>query len=312
MTTTGWEAGKRVSRGAWTALGVALVLVVTLSSLTVGTSPLPRFPASQLPPPARIISLVPSVTEMLFAIGAGNLVVGVSNFDHYPPEVERRTRVGGLLDPDFERILTLRPDLVIVYGTQSGLLERLGRARIPVFNYQHAALADITQTLRQLGDRIGRRDAAAALAGDIERRIADIRRRTNGLKKPRTMIIFEREPGTLRGMYGSAGFGFLHDMLDAAGGIDVFADVRRQSLQVTAEMALARAPDVIIEIYSGPGWNAERVRREPEVWQGLPSLPAVRSGRIYVLADEVMSIPGPRVPQAILALAKLLHPDVFR
>ena len=309
MRKASWEAGKQGSRGAWGALSLALV--VTLASFTVSASPLPNFPASQLAP-SRIISLVPSVTEMLFALGAGDRIVGVSTFDHYPPEVERRTRVGGLLDPDFERILSLRPDLVIVYGTQSGLLERLGRTRIPAFHYQHAALADISQTLRQVGDRIGRHDAAEALASDFERRIADIRRRTSGQKKPRTMIIFEREPGTLRGMYGSAGFGFLHDMLEAAGGIDVLADVPRQSLQVTTEIVLARAPEVIIEIRSGPEWTAEQLRRGQDAWRTLPSVPAVRAGRIYRLADEVMSIPGPRVPQAILALAKVLHPEVFK
>src|SRR4029453_11970469 len=86
---------------------------------------------SQTPSPHRIVSLIPSVTEMLFAIGAGDAVVGVSSFDHYPPAVARKTRVGGLLDTDFERILALKPDLVIVYGTQGPLIERLTRAQVP-------------------------------------------------------------------------------------------------------------------------------------------------------------------------------------
>jgi iron complex transport system substrate-binding protein len=285
-----------MSLGAVESWRIGAVLLVLLCSPLLA-SKAPRLQDSSA---ARIISLVPSVTEMLFAMGAGDRVVGVSNFDHYPPEVERRTKVGGLLDPDFERILSLRPDLVIVYGTQSGLLERLGRARIPVFHYQHAALADITETMRKIGDRIGRRDAAATLASSIERQIADIRRKSSGLKRPRTMIVFEREPGSLRGMY------------EAAGGADVFADLPRQSLQITSEIALARAPEVIIEVHSGPEWTPALIAREREVWKALPSVPAVRSGSIYILADEVMSIPGPRVPQAILALAKLLHPEVFK
>lgn len=312
MTRPREHAGKRTLLRA-SVIAVACLLVCLPASPLRGmpASPLPRVPASQLLP-TRVISLVPSVTEMLFALGAGDRVVGVSSFDHYPSEVERRTKVGGLLDPDFERILALRPDLVIAYGTQTGLLERLARVNIPVFRYQHAGLADITQTIRQIGERIGRRDAASALAGNIERRIADIRRKTAGQTRPRTLIVFEREPGTLRGMYASGGFGFLHDMLEAAGGLDVFADVPRQSVQVTTEMALARGPEVIIEIHSGPEWTAERIRRERDVWRGLPSLPAVRTGRIYILADEYLSIPGPRVPDAIEAIAKLLHPDAMR
>jgi iron complex transport system substrate-binding protein len=262
--------------------------------------------------PHRIISLIPSVTEMLFAIGAGDAVVGVSTFDHYPHDVETRTKVGGLLDPDFERVLSLRPDLVVVYGTQSGLIERLGRAQIPMFNYEHAGLADVTRTLRQVGARVGRAEAANRLALDIEKRLTDVRARIGGRAKPKTMIVFEREPGTLRGMFASGGVGFLHDMLETAGGADVFADVRRQSVQVTSELALARAPEVILEIRTGPEWTPARAARERDSWRALASVPAVRTGRVYLLNDEVLSIPGPRVPDAVRQIAGVLHPEVFK
>ncbi len=264
------------------------------------------------PVPHRIISLIPSVTEMLFAIGAGDAVVGVSTFDHYPHEVETRTKVGGLLDPDFERILSLRPDLVVVYGTQSALIERLGRAHIPMFNYEHAGLADVTRTLRQVGARVGRADVANRLALALEKRLTDVRTRIGNRPKPKTMIVFEREPGTLRGMFASGGVGFLHDMLETAGGADVFSDVHRQSLQVTSELALARAPEVILEIRAGPEWTPARVARERDAWRALASMPAVRTGRVYLLTDEVMSIPGPRVPDAVMLMARALHPDVFK
>ena len=263
-------------------------------------------------PPHRIISLIPSVTEMLFAIGAGGAVVGVSTFDHYPREVETRTKVGGLLDPDFERILSLRPDLVVVYGTQSGLVDRLARAGIPMFNYEHAGLADVTRTLRQIGARVGRGDAANRLALDVEMRLTAIRTRIGTRPKPRTMIVFEREAGTLRGIFASGGVGFLHDMLETAGGADVFADIPRQSLQVTSELALARAPEVILEIRAGPGWTPARAAQERDAWRALASVPAVRTGRVYLLTDEVMSIPGPRVPDAVLHMARALHADVFK
>jgi iron complex transport system substrate-binding protein len=263
-------------------------------------------------PPHRIISLIPSVTEMLFAIGAGPSVVGVSSFDHFPPEAERRAKVGGLVDPDFERILSLRPDLVVVYGTQSELIDRLRRAGLPMFNYQHAGLADITQTIRQIGDRVGRGDAARTLAGDIERRIASVRAVTRTLPRPKTLLVFEREPGTLRGIYGSGGVGFLHDMLEAAGGTNLMADVPRQSVQITTELAMSRAPDVIIEIHSGAEWTPARAARERDVWRALPSIPAVRTGRVYVLADERLSIPGPRVADAVQTLARILHPAEFK
>jgi iron complex transport system substrate-binding protein len=87
--------------------------------------------------------------------------------------------------------------------------------------------------------------------------------------------------------------------------------VRREGLQITTELALSRAPEAILEIRSGPGWTPARIARERDVWRALPSLPAVRAGRVYLLTDELMSIPGPRVADAILAIARALHPREF-
>ncbi|MEO6223217.1 MAG: helical backbone metal receptor, partial [Vicinamibacterales bacterium] len=125
--------------------------------------------------PVRIVSLIPAVTEMLFAIGAGDRVVGVSTFDTYPKEVATRTRIGGLFDPNFEAILTLRPDLAIVYGSQEELISRLGRANIPILSYRHAGLADITETMRAVGKRTGYEKPAVTLAAQIEAELQAIR-----------------------------------------------------------------------------------------------------------------------------------------
>jgi len=258
--------------------------------------------------PTRIISLVPAVTEMLFAIGAGKEVVGVSSYDTYPPEVKSRAKVGALIDPDVERILSLKPDLVVVYASQTELMTRLDRVRIPTFRYEHAGLADITSTIRSLGQRLERGAQAEAVAARIEHDLEAIRRSVAGKKRPRVALLFEREPGTLRNIYASGGIGFMHDMLDAAGGEDVFADVRRQSVQATAELLLTRAPDIIVEIHTFDRWSEDRIARERDVWKALPSLPAVRSGRIYLLQDERLAIPGPRVAEAVKLLADVLHP----
>lgn len=262
--------------------------------------------------PRRIVSLVPAVTEMLFAIGAGEAVVGISSFDRYPPEALERTRVGALVDPDVERMLSLKPDLVIVYGTQGDLIARLERAGVPMFNYEHAGLPDITATLRALGARVGYAGAADRLATEIEREIAAIRSRVAGRQRPSTAVIIGREPGGLRGIYASAGIGFLHDMLEAAGGDDVFADVARQNLQVSVEILLARAPQVIIEVHPPEGWTPERLTRERNLWQAFPGLPAVRNDRVYLIADDAVLVPGPRVVEGIRRMAEVLHPGVWK
>lgn len=257
--------------------------------------------------PSRIISLVPAVTEMLFAIGAGDQVAAVSSYDIYPPEVKMRPKVGALFDPDVERILTLKPDLVVVYGSQSELMSRLKGVSIPMFRYEHAGLPDITATLRAIGDRVGRGQRARELASSIERDLDAIRRSVAGKPKPRTALLFGREPGSLRNIYASGGVGFMHDMLDVAGGIDVFADVKRQNLQATTEVLLTRAPEVIVEVHPSEGWTPARIDRERAVWRGLPSLPAVRTGRIHILADDRLNIPGPRVAQGVKVLAEAIH-----
>ena len=259
-------------------------------------------------PPQRIISIIPSVTEMLFAIGAGPRVIGVGNFDRYPPEALTRTKVGGLIDPDVERIIQLKPDLVVVYGTQSDLRTQMDRAKIPIFLYQHAGLPDITQTIRELGSRIGSTKESNDLANRIEDEVSQVRKRVAGRARPRTLLVFGRDAETLRGIYASGAVGFLNDMLEAAGGTNVFADVNRQSIQATSELAIARAPEVIIEIGAD---TASASGRNLRAWDALGSVPAVRNKRIYLLTGDGMMNPGPRISQAVRRVAEVLHPEAF-
>ena len=257
-------------------------------------------------PPSRIVSLIPAVTEMLFAIGAGPQVIAVGSFDAFPPEIEKLPRVGALLDPDLERILSLRPDLVIVYGTQTDLRAQLDRAGIPQFVYRHARLADVTDTMRALGQRVGRGAESARAAAAVENGLAAVRQRVAGRLRPRTLLVFGREPGTLRGIFASGGFGFMHDMLDTAGGENVFADVPRESVQATSELVLARRPDVIVEVRAESATGRDRT--ELAVWRNLPAVPAVRNGRVHLIADARAVVPGPRVAEGTALLAGVLHP----
>ena len=261
--------------------------------------------------PARIISLIPAVTEMLFAIGAGEQVIAVSSFDHYPPQVETLQRVGALLDPDLERILSLRPDLVVVYATQTDLRQQLDRAGIAQFVYRHGGLTHITAIMRELGQRTSRPQEADRAARRIEQAIDAVRRRVGGRPRPDTLIVFGREAGALRGIYASGGTGFIHDMVLAAGGTNVFADVDRESLQATSELILARRPAVILEL-RGAAMNDAALQRERATWNVLSSVPAVRTGRVHIIADERTVVPGPRVAEGAELIARALHPEAFR
>ena len=301
----GWRPRSgRASTLRFVVLCVATLLAAaSLPRAAGGAAPRPQASSR----PARIISVVPAVTEMLFAIGAGDAVVGVSSFDHYPPAVETRPRVGALIDPDFEKILSLRPDLVVVYGTQTDFKARLERAGIPTFNYVHAGLADVMTTIRALGARVGHAEQANREADRIASALAAIRASRVGKPRLRTALVFNRDAGSLRGIFVAGGTGFLSDMLDVAGGANVFADVHQSSVQASTETLIARAPDVILEMRPNEGWSPARVRQEIDVWKGLPALPAVRNGRVHILTDDELLVPGPRVADAVRLMADAIN-----
>ena len=201
---------------------------------------------------------------------------------------------------------------MIVYATQKELIERLDRAGIPYFNYQHKALPDIMTTIRAIGARIGSAARADAVASEMERSLAEIRAKTAGLPHPATLLVFERDPASLRNVYASGGYGFLHDMLEIAGGRNVFADVKQQAVQASTEMLITSKPDVIVELLYGDSLKNADLAKELRAWDALASVPAVRSHRISALTGDEFVVPGPRVVDATRKLARTLHPDAFK
>jgi iron complex transport system substrate-binding protein len=258
--------------------------------------------------PQRIVSLVPNVTEILFAIGAGPQVVAVSNYDVEPPAVRSLPTVGALLDPDTERIISLRPDLVITYGSQADLQSQLKSANIPFFDYRHGGIEHIFATMRTLGARTGHVAGAEKAAQSLQAAIDAVRKRVAGKPRPKTLLVFGREPGSLRNIYASAGRGFLHDMLVAAGGEDVLADIDRESAQINTEMILTRAPEVILELNSANRLNDADLQKVIAPWLTLSSVPAVKNNRVMVVMGSGVTVPGPRVAEGIEKMARALHP----
>ena len=256
---------------------------------------------------------MPAATEMLYAIGAGSRVVGVGSNDTFPPEVKKLPKVGALLDPNVELMLSLKPQLVVVYGSQTDLKQQLARAGVGVFDYRHAGLADVTTTIRALGERTGTSRKADEIARGIERGLDGVRQRVQGRPRPRTLLVFGRERLALRGLYASGGVGFLNDMLEVAGGANVFADVKVQAVQASTEQLLARRPEVILETRAvNSAWPSGDRQAELNVWNALASIPAVRNHRVLFLFDDRIVIPGPRVVEGTTAMAGALHPDAFK
>jgi iron complex transport system substrate-binding protein len=286
--------------GAWVAATAA-------AADSTAVAPSQRSPAGQ-----RIVSLVPAVTEMLFVIGAGKQVIAVSSYDDFGPEVAALPRVGALLDPDVERILALRPDLVITYGSQSDLETQLARAGIRTFSYRHAGIAGVMRALRELGAAVGYQREADRTVRGIQEQLDAIAARVRGRPRPTVLLAFGRQPQSLQQLYASGGVGFLHEMLEIAGGVNVFADVRREAVQPSHETLLARAPAVILDIRATVPVRPEEEERERNVWRALASIPAVRNGRIHFLNGDYLVVPGPRLGLATEVLARALHPEAFK
>ncbi len=256
--------------------------------------------------PQRIVSIVPSVTEMLFAMGAGPRVVGVSNFD---PLSARSADAHEGRRPDRSRH---RADHLAEAGS-GGRLRHAdrspnadgARAAFRSSSTSTAGLADITTTIRadRRADRQsrGKRGARRSNRG---RRSPRYRKRVAGRPRPRTLLVFGRDAETLRGIYASGGIGFLHDMLEAAGGTNVFADVKRQSIQATSELGDRARPDVIVEIGAD---TASSQGAEPATpGTRCASVPAVRNKRIYQLTRRRDDEPGP-AHLAPCAVGRVLH-----
>ena len=262
----------------------------------------------------RIVSLVPAVTEMLFAIGAGPQVVGVSSFDNFPPEVAALPKVGALLDPDTERILSLRPDLVVVYGSQTELEARFDKAGIRTFNYRHGTEGAIVATfdaITALGTATGHDAQARDVVTRVRTGLEAVRARVAGLGRPRTLLVMGRQPGTLQGVYAAGGIGFLHEMLEVAGGTNVFGDVMRESIQPSSETVLARAPEVLLELRArAPA--GDYPAGDLAVWDTLASVPAVRNRRVHSLVGDYVVVAGPRLADGAEVIARALHPEAFK
>jgi len=255
--------------------------------------------------PERIVSLTPSITETLFALGVGDKVVGVTRFCNYPPEARERPKVGGLTDVDVEAVLALHPGLVIAEEQQRAI-PKLRELGLQVLAVRVRSLEDLPQAFRTIGKRVGREARAQALIDCIQERFDRVAEALMDRPGPKVLLIVGRSPVV------AAGKGtFLDALLAAAGGENVVGDSDRPYPVVSMETVLLGRPEVIIEC-SGSMVGKDLSAEAREAWSRWPTLPAVQSGRVYVSKSDAMLRPGPRVTEALDELLALLHPEVAR
>ncbi|MEY4527806.1 MAG: hypothetical protein RL768_1525 [Nitrospirota bacterium] len=251
--------------------------------------------------PSRIISLAPSVTEMLFAIGAGTQVVGVTQFCDFPAEAKQKTKVG-YTNPNLESLVALDPDLIVAPQEflKPDLIGKLEQLKIPVFILADRTVEDVFAHIQTLGRMLDRSTEATALGMDLRQHIARIKARTQSAVPVRVLYVLNSEPLITVGP-GS----FIDQLIGLAGGVNVAAKSVTAYPRLSMEVVLQENPDILIF----PTGEAEGISEsEQQAWRKWSTLAAVKQNNLRQIPADLLNRPGPRIGKALELLADLLHP----
>jgi cobalamin transport system substrate-binding protein len=264
-------------------------------------------------PPERIVSLAPSNTEILFAVGAGALVVGGTSFDNYPPEARSHASIGGMTPKsiNLEAVMALRPDLVLATsGVQEPIIASLERLKLVVVALDATDFKGVARNIRLVGRLTGNTAHADRLATEFLDRVAAVGRRvaSRRTRRPKVLYLLYEHPLLTAGPAT-----FIGQMIEAAGGSNVFGDLTARFPRPSEEEVLARAPEVILATYGdmnagGPDDEARRKRIRSRA--GWAQVPAVRDNRIAFLNEDLLNRPGPRLVEGLEAVADVLDLEV--
>jgi iron complex transport system substrate-binding protein len=255
--------------------------------------------------PSRIVSLAPSITECLFALGADEEVVGVTRFSNYPPRVASRPKVGTYVNVNAERVIGLRPDLVIAIrdGNPRAVVERLAAVGIPVYVVDPRNLEDLFEMVKDLGALLQRQDEAAKLLAELSERLRWIRARVAGRGRPRVLLQVGIDPLV------SVSRGTLQDhLIDLAGGHNIATAAPVLYPALSIESVLEARPEVIL-VSSMVGETDATL--ELQKWRRWKALPAVGNDRLFVINGDLIDRPSPRVLAGLEEMARLIHPEAF-
>jgi iron complex transport system substrate-binding protein len=281
---------------------VAISCVAALVLTSCGAHAPATLSVSQIP--QRIISVVPSATEMLFAFGLTDRVIAVGDYDELPANARDKPRIGGLLNPNVERIIELKPDLVITYGTQDILRERMKGLGIRIYPYTSGSIDQTLNYMVELGRTVGAEDKARQIEKRIRNAFQDIRAHSP-THHPKVLLVHNRSAGALGSFYSVGGKAFQSELIEIAGGVNLFGDVDKEVMEPSIEAVIERGPEVIIETLPSGLSDREAQQRQKD-WQALAKLPAVVNKRVYIIGEDYMLVPGPRLDLAARKFAEVI------
>lgn len=258
----------------------------------------------------RIVSLLPSFTEIAYELRAEKLIVGVSDYCRFPAEAQEKPHVGGFLNPSMERILSLKPSVVVLSTANADLGEKLRKLNVDVRLYPTDSLEDVFALLRASGSLLGQPKRAEQYEQEWRNCLNGLRRDTAALSHPRTLIVVSRQSASLKDIYAATSASYLGQLAEYAGATNVITRRERSYATVSLEEILTADPEVILDFSLGEfATNASALGQHLAAWDQLPTIAAVRSKRIYPVSDPHATIPGPSLCATAQLMANLLHRD---
>jgi iron complex transport system substrate-binding protein len=249
---------------------------------------------------------------MLFALGAGDRVVGVTTYCRYPEEAQQKPKIGGFTSPNVELVLGQKPDLVVVLEDRTDLATKLTPFSIPTLAVKHKDLTGIYESIETLAARLGAAERGRELVSEIRKTLAEITRSIAGTPRKQVLFLVGRNPGTLTDIHAVGKGSYLGQLIELAGGANVFADAPAIYPKVSLEEILARNPEVIIDMSHRQTLRPEQIETVQALWARFPNIRAVRERQVHVVSEDVFVVPGPRVTMAVRSLATMIHGDRAR
>ena len=249
---------------------------------------------------------------MLYAVGLGDRVVGVTTYCHYPPEARKKPKIGTYTEPNLELIAAMKPDLVAIQTNPINLAARLASLHLNVLEVSHDTVDDVYVSMQRIADAGGVSAQGRAVVERMKRQLADIRARTAPLTRRRMMFIVGRAPNAIEDLIAVGRASYLNGIIEIAGGTNIFKDAIAPYPKVGMEDVLARNPQVIVDMgdmSQTEGVTEEHKRAVVALWDQFHPLAAVREHRVFAVASDIFTVPGPRMVDAAPAFARMLHPE---
>jgi iron complex transport system substrate-binding protein len=237
--------------------------------------------------------MAPNLTQIVYDIGAQDELVGVTDFCKFPPEARKKEKIGGWINPNYEKIISLKPDLVLALQFHGQAVDNLKKLKVPLLVLDCQTVQDILDAYDVLGKRLGHELEARRGKAAIERRLAKAVNRGKKHKPVQVLFVIGHSPGTLDQLYGVGPRNFVDELVTLMGGVNILADAKEPYPLVSKEQLIKRDPEVIIDSIPSSEMNPEQLKEEKESWKKFPQLKAVRENHVFTLTQDEFLIPGP-------------------